>query len=104
MSSEAKQNVVRLEDIRAGEIIDQVAKTVSSMADHLTDSVQSWSSKARAVARNTDGFVRSSPWQAVGIIALAGLATGLLVSYAARGRQRRLARGSDESYYEHSGG
>jgi ElaB/YqjD/DUF883 family membrane-anchored ribosome-binding protein len=93
-----------LKDLRAGEVVDQVARTVSSMADQLNESVQGWNSKARAMARSADGFVRASPWQAVGIIALAGLATGLLVSYGARGRRRAAARDSQDHYDETSGG
>ena len=104
MSSAANQNIVRLKEGRAGDIVDQVAKTVGAMADQLTESVQGWSSRAQVAARNTDGFVRSSPWQAVGVIALAGLATGLLVSYGARGRRRKAARDRYDSYDESSGG
>jgi ElaB/YqjD/DUF883 family membrane-anchored ribosome-binding protein len=100
--SSANQNVVRLKDVRAGDIADQVAKTVSSMADQLVDRVQSLGSRAKVVARNTDGFVRTSPWQAVGIIALVGLAAGVLVSYSAR--SRRAPHESDDTYDETSGG
>jgi ElaB/YqjD/DUF883 family membrane-anchored ribosome-binding protein len=100
----ANQNVVRLKDTRASEIVDQVAKTVSSMADELTNRVQSLNSKARTVAKSTDSYVRSSPWQAVGIIALAGLATGLLVSYAARSSRGRSTYDGYDSYDENSGG
>jgi ElaB/YqjD/DUF883 family membrane-anchored ribosome-binding protein len=100
--SSANQNVVRLKDVRAGEIADQVAKTVSSMADQLVDRVQNLGSRAKVVAKHTDGFVRASPWQAVGIIALAGLAAGILVSYSAR--SRRPQYDADDSYDETSGG
>jgi ElaB/YqjD/DUF883 family membrane-anchored ribosome-binding protein len=100
--SNANQNVVRLKDVRAGDIADQVAKTVSSMADQLVDRVQSLGSRAKVVAKNTDGFVRTSPWQAVGIIALAGLAAGVLVSYTARSRRPKYE--SDDNYDETSGG
>jgi len=44
-------------------------------------------------ARGTDRFVRSSPWRAVGTMALAGLAAGVLVSRGAQWRQRRSAAG-----------
>jgi F0F1-type ATP synthase assembly protein I len=42
-------------------------------------------------ARGTDRFVRSSPWRAVGTMALAGLAAGLLVAQGTQWRQRRSA-------------
>ncbi len=104
MNSLSNQNVVRLDDVRAGELADRVAKTVSSMADQLADKVQTWGSKAKAVAKNTDGFVRASPWQAVGLIALAGVAIGLLVSYSARRRRARPAYDTDDRYDDMSGG
>jgi ElaB/YqjD/DUF883 family membrane-anchored ribosome-binding protein len=36
--------------------------------------------QARRVASSADGYVRESPWQALGIAALAGLAVGFLVA------------------------
>jgi hypothetical protein len=42
----------------------------------------------RGAARGTDRFVRSSPWRAVGTVALAGLAAGILVSQSAEWRRR----------------
>jgi hypothetical protein len=45
-------------------------------------------------ARGADRFVRSSPWRAVGTMALAGLAAGILVSYGAKLRLRRASAAS----------
>ena len=42
-------------------------------------------------ARGTDRFVRSSPWRAVGTLALAGFAAGILASKDTQRRQRRTA-------------
>jgi hypothetical protein len=42
-------------------------------------------------ARGTDRLVRSSPWRAVGTMALAGLAAGILVSQGVQWRARRSA-------------
>ncbi len=47
-------------------------------------------------ARGTDRLVRSSPWRAVGTVALAGLAAGILVSQGAQWRRRRSASGADQ--------
>jgi F0F1-type ATP synthase assembly protein I len=44
-------------------------------------------------ARGTDRFVRTSPWRAVGTMALAGLAAGFLVTQGTRWHQRRSAVG-----------
>jgi ElaB/YqjD/DUF883 family membrane-anchored ribosome-binding protein len=101
VSNVATDKVVRLRDGRGGEIAEQVARTVSSMADQLSQRVADLNSKARVVARSTDGFVRASPWQAVGLVTLAGLAAGLLISWAASGRHRS---GDEDHYDELSGG
>ena len=56
-------------------------------------------------ARGTDRFVRSSPWSAVGTMALAGLAAGILVSHGAQWRRRRVASAqSDRADSELAGG
>jgi hypothetical protein len=47
-------------------------------------------------ARDTDRFVRSSPWRAAGTMALAGLAAGFLVSQGSQWRQRRSAAGRND--------
>jgi ElaB/YqjD/DUF883 family membrane-anchored ribosome-binding protein len=105
MRSVARQTVVRLKDIRAGEVGAQVSKTLSSIAGRLADGVQDWSSKARSAAKSTNGFVRSSPWQAVGAVALVSVAAGILVSRSARRvRQRAVRDASRDSVSEISGG
>jgi ElaB/YqjD/DUF883 family membrane-anchored ribosome-binding protein len=88
MSTAAHQTVVRLKDFRASEVGDRVSKTLSSIAGQLADGVQNWTSKARSAAKSTDGLVRSNPWAAIGAIALAGAAAGILVSRGARARRR----------------
>lgn len=60
-----------------------VRDRVSNVVDLFTD-------RLAGAAKSTDGFVRSNPWQAVGSIALVGLAAGLLVARGAR-RMRRPA-------------
>jgi ElaB/YqjD/DUF883 family membrane-anchored ribosome-binding protein len=91
MSSVANSSVVRMKDFRTSDVGERVSKALNTFTDQVTDSVQEWQSKARSAARSTDNFVRSSPWQVVGAVALAGLATGVLVTMSAR-RARQLAR------------
>ena len=74
----------------------------SDVADQLSDRIQAWSGTGKRLALSTNGFVRARPWQAVGLVAVAGLLTGLLVSYAAR--VTRSAREFDVNYDEMSGG
>ncbi|HWJ34135.1 MAG TPA: hypothetical protein VNR70_02655 [Steroidobacteraceae bacterium] len=89
MGSVAGQTVVRLKDFHVRDVGNRVSDAVSSLADQLVDGVQGWTSRARSAAKTTDGFVRSSPWQAVGAIALAGVAAGILVSRGVRRARRR---------------
>jgi hypothetical protein len=87
----ANRTVVRLKDFRVGDVGSKVSSAVSSLADQLVHGVEGWTTKARSAAKSTDGFVRSSPWQAVGVIALAGVAAGMLVSRSVRRARRRAA-------------
>lgn len=88
MSRIANQTVVRLKDFR----------------DDIADGVQNFTSQARTAVRATDGFVRSSPWQALGAMALVGAAAGLLVSLGARRARRRQTVNRDYDAAEMSGG
>jgi hypothetical protein len=99
MSSVADKTVVPLRDYGARDVGDQVSKTFSSMLDRLASEVQNWTSKARTAAKTTDGFVRSSPWQTAGAVALAGLAAGVLVS---RSRARRAAHANADAAATHA--
>jgi ElaB/YqjD/DUF883 family membrane-anchored ribosome-binding protein len=54
--------------------------------DRVSDAVGLVTDQLRGAAKSADGFVRSSPWRAVGALALAGLAAGMLMSL---GRRRR---------------
>ncbi len=50
---------------------------------------------------DTEGFVRANPWQAVGVVALIGVVTGVLASRRAR---RRAAYGAQGAASELAGG
>jgi ElaB/YqjD/DUF883 family membrane-anchored ribosome-binding protein len=104
MSNIAGQTVVRLKDFRVADVGNQVSSAMSSIAGQLADGVQRWTSKAKSAAKTTDGFVRSSPWQAVGAIALAGVAAGILMSRSARRARQRAPRTDRDSPAENSGG
>jgi ElaB/YqjD/DUF883 family membrane-anchored ribosome-binding protein len=89
MSSVANQTVVRLKPIHAGDVSDRLSKVLNSFTGQVSDSLQEWRVKARAAAKSTDGYVRSRPWQAVGAIALAGVAAGVLYAVTVRQARRR---------------
>jgi ElaB/YqjD/DUF883 family membrane-anchored ribosome-binding protein len=104
MGSVADQTVVRLKDFRAADVGDKVSTTVSNVAGRIADRVHNWASTARGAAQTTDGFVRSSPWQVVGAVALAGLAAGYLVTRGARAARRRASAATNDSSSEMTGG
>lgn len=59
---------------RGREIVsDRILNGMGSLADQLVGAV-----------KGADGFVRGSPWQAVGAVALAGVAAGILVTRGVR--------------------
>jgi len=104
MNSVADQTIVRLKDFRAADVGKKVSSTVSNVAGQIADRVQDWTSKARGAAKTTDGFVRSSPWQAAGAVAVAGLAAGFLVMRGARAARRRASAARNDSSSEMTGG
>jgi ElaB/YqjD/DUF883 family membrane-anchored ribosome-binding protein len=104
MSSIADQTVVRLKDFRATDVGNKVSSTVSQVAGQIAERVHDWASKARGAAKTTDGFVRSSPWQVVGVVALAGIAAGFLVAQGARAARRRARAARIDSSSEMTGG
>jgi hypothetical protein len=99
MSHLANSTVVRLQDFKAGEVGSKVSHAVSSLADQLV-----------GAAKSTDGYVRSNPWRALGAVALAGLAAGVVTTLSTRRLRRRAVdrsaagRNSDSIVSEVSGG
>ncbi len=103
MNNAAKQSVVRMRDFPAREVGTRISKALSSAAGQLADRAQHWSTKAKASANRTNGFVRANPWQAAGAVVLLGVVTGVLVSRRARVR-RRAAHQSEAGISELAGG
>ena len=81
-----------LTDFRATDVRDRMSNVVSPFAEQLA-----------GAAKNTERLVRSNPWQAVGAIAVVGLAAGILVGRGAR-RVRRFASDRSSASSEVSGG
>lgn len=94
--------VVHLKDRLPSDVSSQITDSLSRIADQLTGAAQNWSSKAKSAAKSTDSLVRSSPWQAVGVVALVSLAAGLLASRQVR--QARLRRQAAVNQQHLSGG
>lgn len=58
----------------------RLKQTLSKAKDRLSAGVAAVSDQAGETAKATDGFVRDNPWQAIGLVAVAGLAVGMLIS------------------------
>lgn len=85
MNNLADDTVVPLHDFRASGAEARkgrrIGRTVGATVGRLSD-------RARNAVRTTDEFVRVSPWQAAGIVAIVGLGAGLVAGRLS-GRPRR---------------
>jgi ElaB/YqjD/DUF883 family membrane-anchored ribosome-binding protein len=89
-SSELKNLIADVEDLvgRVGNLKDADVSRVRSKVEHalaaakesLASGTETARRQARKVAGSADQYVRESPWQAIGIAALAGVAIGYLLS------------------------
>jgi hypothetical protein len=79
--------IVDAENLTAGSLINGASK-VTHVASKVTNVV---ADQLTAAAKSAAGYIRSSPWQAAGAVALVAIAAGILVSRAAR-RSRRMGR------------
>jgi ElaB/YqjD/DUF883 family membrane-anchored ribosome-binding protein len=57
-----------------------LAAVVDPVAHPIVDPAESWIQKVRDSAISADDYVRARPWQAIGIVALLGLAVGYVIS------------------------
>ncbi len=78
------ENLLRATAAQGGEKIQEVRsraeESVRQAKDRLAGMEQEAVQRAEALAGDANEFVRSNPWQAVGIAAGIGLVLGLLVS------------------------
>jgi hypothetical protein len=59
---------------------ESLGGSIAAAAEALIESAGTWVTKAKAAARSADDFVHASPWQAIGAVALVGIAAGYLAS------------------------
>jgi ElaB/YqjD/DUF883 family membrane-anchored ribosome-binding protein len=79
--SDVEELVTRVADVTDPEIArirTKVQEAVTSARDAITSGAGRVRRQARQVAGGTDDFVNGSPWQALGIAALVGVAVGYL--------------------------
>jgi ElaB/YqjD/DUF883 family membrane-anchored ribosome-binding protein len=67
-------------DVDVAKLRTRVQESLGSVKDTLAVGSQRLTETARVAAGTTDDYVRRSPWQAIGIAALAGTVVGYLLS------------------------
>ncbi len=72
--------VASLKDSESVRIRTRVENALANAKQSLVNTTATVKTHARQVATSADTYVRESPWQALGIAALAGVAIGLLAS------------------------
>jgi ElaB/YqjD/DUF883 family membrane-anchored ribosome-binding protein len=75
--------VARVADLKDADVIrvrTRVENAIASAKQGLADGVETVKSKARFAATTADDYVHESPWQALGIAALAGVVVGFLAA------------------------
>jgi len=77
---ELLDRVANLKDAESLRIRSRVEQALENAKRNLEDTTATVKTQARRVASSADNYVRESPWQALGIAALVGIAIGLLAS------------------------
>jgi hypothetical protein len=73
------------------QITNAEALTAGSLVHRASDVRNVVAEQLAAAVKAAAGYVRSSPWQAAGALAVAGIAAGILVARGARRSRRRNA-------------
>ena len=82
LMADVEDLVSRVADVKdpdVARIRDKVQATLASTRDSLLSGAETVRRQARQVAATTDDYVRTSPWQALGIAAIAGVALGYVI-------------------------
>ena len=83
LMADVEELVSRIADVKDADVACLRAKVQDALAsakESLATGADELKRRARATAGGADDYVRSSPWQAIGIAALAGLVIGYLAS------------------------
>lgn len=67
-------------DLHVGGLGMPPSATLASVIDPLMDASENWVQKARDCVSSADDYVRNNPWQALGVMAMLGVALGYLLS------------------------
>ena len=77
---ELLSQIANLKDAETVRIRGRVERALENAKLNLENTTATVRTQARRVASSADTYVRDSPWQALGIAALVGVAIGLLAS------------------------
>jgi ElaB/YqjD/DUF883 family membrane-anchored ribosome-binding protein len=67
-------------DLHIGGLGYDPSGALAAVVDPLVDASQNWVQKARELIDTADEYVRDNPWQAIGAVALIGVAVGFLLA------------------------
>lgn len=81
--ADVEELISRIGDVKDSEVArlrSKVQGSLESAKDGMTNGVESLTRRAREAAGTADDYVRGSPWQAIGVAAVVGLAIGYVAS------------------------
>ena len=81
--ADVEDMVARLADLNDADVATmrtKVMATVNAAKETLADSAETLRRQAQRAMSGADGYVRESPWAAVGVAALVGALVGILVA------------------------
>jgi ElaB/YqjD/DUF883 family membrane-anchored ribosome-binding protein len=81
--SDVEELVAKIGDVKDAEVArlrSKLQTSIESAKEDVTSTTETLRRRAREAAGTADDYVRESPWQAIGIAALVGLAVGFAVS------------------------
>jgi ElaB/YqjD/DUF883 family membrane-anchored ribosome-binding protein len=67
-------------DLHVGGLGTDPAGALAAVVEPFVDASENWLQKAREVVSSADDFIRDNPWQAIGAVALVGVALGYLLA------------------------
>ena len=78
-------SVVQKRDLHVGGVGAAASGALAAVSDPVAGLAETWLDRARDLAQAADEYVRENPWAALGVVALAGIAAGLITVTASEG-------------------
>lgn len=80
MLTSSPNAVVQKRDLHVGGLGSSAVGALAAVTDPAIDSARSWLRTADVASRQMNDFVRRSPWSAIAVVAVLGLAAGYVLS------------------------